>query len=1170
MGTTPPRQNTLQEELERVRRQRQEVGKGDPTLEEIQDWPPESVFKRAEAAGLFGGAPPAGPRPLGELAREAFPLRRVSPQENVQSFQAFLDLVGQPFQALTQFVRPPEDQPPFPSMFGMTQYALRKRPPESPTELPADASAFQRLVQAEREEPLISQLIGGFLTDPTALVPGLGFTSLPRRAARTLPAVAPVAGATSRTAAFRAPGSLAPVPARIAQGVPAPPPGAIVREVAEPVPPPAVVPEQRGTIQREARAAEIARGQQALPETTPPMPLREEAEAERTPLELAQQQLDEATAGLEAESAPGMPVPRFGTPERAAFDAERRAAASEGRPVVPKLQRVSRARERVRQAQGEVQRLETEARVVQQGVTGQVPPPPRPPGVALGDSMSAPPPRQVDVGLADDLDIPSFEAPVRGIFRKWEGARNVAGLDIERRFRQGVQLLRQVGVRQFSRDTMLPVFRALHGEISPDELSENLRPIYNDLRETWVAPETTEHLAFLAGAQNTPGRMLGQTEATRQTNAFLTHEDYFSSLWKRGPPGAIGARRGTLGAIPGFARARREATFSEMLEEGFEPASWNPYAMAARRRLAGVEYREQVRLANRLIQQGMALPFDEAPEAVAIGAREPTGRLAAGLGRELGVGLPPPPYIPDRPWRVPRVGPVFEGKVIPGQVTGEDTILITKPIAVPAEVADLLEDAYGADVGSAAQFFRGLRRWSNVPKRMKLFGSLFQHIDLTARAVGVSFSPTGLQRLAPFRTPSMLGRLVNLQFNPLARQALERQVLSDAPRYPGGPSYRMVIEEGWGLRGDISIINRGFTDLVNQAVQESRSPLKYAQKAVQFWEKGLFDGVYREAQRWALDELVLPWLRRTRTDASPRQIAAEAAETVNLIFSTVENWQTVFQNPAMREAVRSVLFSANESEALIRTSLRALGKHPQAGLFREWWIGFAIATVGMANVINVAATGKPLPASSYNPVRLNDPYAPFTVGYNNRFLSPQIPFIKGRNNVPVHIDLVGQMDTLFRWALDPSSALAARLNVPERAIINQMQGETFFGEKLDTPLKRLIQLAVDVGAPISALNLVGAGVGSLPEAVQEAIPQQEPRLGPVGQAVQASGVNLRTLSTPELTDPMSIAIYRKPYHELTVAQQNTVKRLLPSDIREELKLRGEETRRKLFGAPKKK
>jgi len=87
---------------------------------------------------------------------------------------------------------------------------------------------------------------------------------------------------------------------------------------------------------------------------------REAEVAQQSPLEQARVRLDEAQANLEVTRAPGIRAPKFGTAERAEFDAARRTASAEGRPIIPKRQQVAQAREQFRQAQQEVARLEAE------------------------------------------------------------------------------------------------------------------------------------------------------------------------------------------------------------------------------------------------------------------------------------------------------------------------------------------------------------------------------------------------------------------------------------------------------------------------------------------------------------------------------------------------------------------------------------------------------------------------------------------------------------------------------------------------------------------------------------------------------------------------------------------------------------------------------------------
>jgi hypothetical protein len=181
-------------------------------------------------------------------------------------------------------------------------------------------------------------------------------------------------------------------------------------------------------------------------------------------------------------------------------------------------------------------------------------------------------------------------------------------------------------------------------------------------------------------------------------------------------------------------------------------------------------------------------------------------------------------------------------------------------------------------------------------------------------------------------------------------------------------------------------------------------------------------------------------------------------------------------------------------------------------------MGLFIGMGILANVINVAATGKPLPLEAYSPVKINDPYSPFGIGYNSRFLAPQVPIIKGRDGQPVYLDIVGQMDTILRWVTDPVAAMAARTNVLPRAALNQYAGETFFGQKLEDWKMRAAQLAIDIGAPIGPSQLLGALREGVPS-TQAVLPESEPRLGVTGQIVQGiTGLNLRGEPTIRLLD----------------------------------------------------
>lgn len=282
---------------------------------------------------------------------------------------------------------------------------------------------------------------------------------------------------------------------------------------------------------------------------------------------------------------------------------------------------------------------------------------------------------------------------------------------MEQFVRNGQQLLNQSGVRQYNRETMLPLFRALHGEISPDVLTPNLRGIHDDIK-AMAELEEREMLDFLLDVQDSPqSRMLTNFDAERFVDRIMASDSYFPRGWKQAGQGVRGIGRGRMGGTPEFVKQRVDGTFSELLDSGMEPTSWNPYNMMALRRIAGIEYRESVKLVNRLHTFGKALQVSEAPDN----------------------------------WKVPRVGPVFEGRPIP-DANVEGGLTFSEPIAVPADVAGFLESAFGRvpDVRMGDRnIVPFIRQWSNAAKRLKLVGSLFQHVDFATRSLGVAFTPTG-------------------------------------------------------------------------------------------------------------------------------------------------------------------------------------------------------------------------------------------------------------------------------------------------------------------------------------------------------------------------------------------------------------------------------------------
>jgi hypothetical protein len=764
-------------------------------------------------------------------------------------------------------------------------------------------------------------------------------------------------------------------------------------------------------------------------------------------------------------------------------------------------------------AHADAERAVKEAQIIEKRlglvVAGKDAPPPRPPGEPLGDAL--PPPRRPDISLSDDLQLPSWEQPRFGIMRKWEGARNVAGVEMQRFFNQGNQNLRRAGFNpnRLTEEDMRSLFEALHGERSIDTLPQNLRSLYDDLNQARRVEER-DMLEFLSAVQASGAKTLMAFDARNFASRMLPHPDYFPRGWNIPDivPKKLVGPRDRLGVTPGFAKPRIDAPFTELLEwaksRGGGPKSWNPYAMMAERVIAGVEYRESVKIANRARELRIALPVSEAPK---------TG------------------------WRVPRVGPVFEGRPYPN---AEGGVSFTQAIATTNPLADFLEVAYGRKPNLPG--LAAIQQFTNILKSTKLILSPFQHADFAFRTVGAAFTPTALLRGGPAKFPSFMFDMLTTTLAPRMRERLINNIMDEPALFRDGSFVvpgRMLVEEGWNIGGDLSFIQREFGSFINETTRTlaatfpgrvSQVGIKALKEANDWFQKGLFDGTYRSAQRWSLKHFILPQVRRSHPDWTPRQVAAEAADQVNVMFSTIGIWQDILKNPAYRFLTHNLAFSANETQSLLRGTALALSRPgaPKAGLFREWYIGLYLGMAVIANVVNFWATGKFLPKESYIPINIDDPYAPWTVGYNNRLLSPQIPYVKGRGGVPVYADLVGQMDTAFRWALDPIGALAARTNVLPRFFINQFKSMNFYGETLhgesfgDTVRKRAVQGAIDIGAPIGGTSVLGALREKYP-AIYDLVPSSEGRLGFTGLLVQAAGINLRGETTPDYLDRLARA-----------------------------------------------
>jgi hypothetical protein len=571
-----------------------------------------------------------------------------------------------------------------------------------------------------------------------------------------------------------------------------------------------------------------------------------------------------------------------------------------------------------------------------------------------------------------------------------------------------------------------------------------------------------------------------------------------------------------INEIPSYLRPRSKASFDEMISEGFEPVSWNPVDLMAVRRKMGVEHRETMLLVDRLKNNNVA--------------------------KEIGMRAQP-----EEGYRVPKVGPAFEGYKVQNKYLASADV---GRYQVPNKVADLLESIYGEKTKlpfwKSDDLMPAIRLASSVPKRALLTLSGFQHLDMLFRGYGSAFSLTGWKNLAPFKAaPFTLRVLGSSLFSGdafgLGRRAARRRSLDDTAMYDDfAISRKMIADHGWNIQGDLSVIRREALEGLNDIQRDikpgvPRIVLDRLGGAMRWWESGLFDGVYREAQMFMLDNFIVPKLRHKFPTETPQQIARRAADEVNVLTSSLGDWQSIFKSPAMKDISRIALFSSNETESWLGAVSRTLpgvkigGKqlkdsYDAKGLYGEYWVGYLTFLAALGNVINYSVTRELLPWNAYSPIEVakdSDGDFPFRVGYNSKFMAPQIG--TGREGQPIYLDIVGQADTPFMWILNPRNALTSRFSPAISMFRPFVTKETFFGEPLEGISEQSLHAAMQF-LPIGATQALQAGRehGPLQEQLSQFIPEAEAGLGIGGYLTQVGGFNVRKERTANLLNELAI------------------------------------------------
>ena len=737
-----------------------------------------------------------------------------------------------------------------------------------------------------------------------------------------------------------------------------------------------------------------------------------------------------------------------------------------------------------------------------------------PPSVPPGGRIKPPP----DPARALDGVIPGESVP-DAAFRQYEGGIETAARIERLNLGEGVQKLRQAGVSPGTKTPEVEaLYKALHGE---GQAPEGLAGVFDDLK-TLLAQEEAMTLDF--------------------DPKFQLHPDYFPRFWQEPKvtrPGPAG-----LGGKPAFVKARVDATFSELLDAGYKPRTWNPYEMVSLRRMAGAEYREQGRLLGILKGEGLV--------------SDVVGPLPDG-------------------WRIPDVtGAVFQPKPY---VDAGGAIRFTPPKMVPNGVANVLEQMFGRKLSwgtvGPVDVHGVVSSTFNAAKRTKLLGSFFQQADFANRT-GFSSMGAALNDLAhgkpvsavknTVRLPKSIGELIGANLSPTWRQNLKRTLTSNVPvvKERPGLTWNLISKQGLST-GDVSAFNKTMRDSLLEASKDAtagraRGVVNRINGAM---ERGLFEGVYPQAQKNAVQNFIAPALVRAHPEWTDAQLAASIAVEANKMFSSLPRSQSALRhiNRNLTEVARMAIFSTNETESFLKaTGSTFIG--PNRQLWAQYWAGGVVFLAATAEVMHYAVTGEPLPHDRLSPVK---PGGPLGVQYNTRWLAPDIAEGLGRGGTNLSLDLLMQMDTSLRL-LDPKSFVEARENVIPRAVFNQARGKDFFDRPLDSAKKRIGQFASDVAAPIPAQHLSGLLLKRFP-ALEGWIADNEARLGPYAQAAQGTGLNFRAETNAMVRDRMAAESGLKDkngkpienWREATPAQKKEIEsRPQNQALIEELKRRGEE------------
>ena len=502
--------------------------------------------------------------------------------------------------------------------------------------------------------------------------------------------------------------------------------------------------------------------------------------------------------------------------------------------------------------------------------------------------------------------------------------------------------------------------------------------------------------------------------------------------------------------------------------------------------------------------------------------------------------------VDHKKWRVPKVGRPFEGVTLSDGFT-------TPNYLVPNYIADFLEIQAGRrpswnvklpKVGDT-DLLRALARTANATKMTKFLLSPFQIVDMLQRSVGFHFAPFNQARIGfPVRKlPGVLWDSMDMYFKwgPSRRAAILERSLDDTTIFPNRPKLtnRYMYKQGLGQRDEtvfFDLAKNSLSKVIDDVVAKDPKWKQQFMKTRNWIQEGLFIPFYQSLSLHMMRNVEVPRQMAFHPDWTDAQIAGEAARVVNTVMSSPAAWQRfVVSNPTTQFWARIPFTSLNEQRSWLGIAFEALPfkKNTSARSFAETWAGMLFVFGAMTSLMNQVVYGKQK-GESFNPINVD----PEQFGYSSSFMRMPLP-ITGRGGRNIRVDLMGQADTPFR-VLDPKQFVLSRVNIPLRATLNQMAGETFMGEPLGgASMKRLMQGIFDMTPiPVEAgLQAARSKSGIL----QDIVPEGEGRLGTTGNILQAvGGFNLTAAPNRDLRDSVARSMGFDGYSDLEPYQKRLV------------------------------